>query len=495
MAIYEIPDDVKVFTKTGENTGTRYHEMNGELDQFKEKRDRPLPPVAFNSVREILRSYFGLASGVLLNSDIAYRRDRRYQRQMRRDPDVMSPLLQRQTAVALLEWDIVPDDETNKKDVERAKEIKAAIEKNLRRPHEFFRHMLEAVWYGPSAANIVYARDETGYIVPVFWKPFHPDSLSFTHVGQLGMRVGPRFEGKKVQGPDANVHLFTERERGAIVLHVAFPQAPDYEEPEEARQLFSGRGLRDIVFFPWKLKQVSLQLWATFIERYSMGQRIGTYPAGNTTAKEEMETIMRNAIGDTTILFPRSPDNPDVYSFDVKEPAMASAKVHADLIEGYLAGAIKEMIIGQTATTEATNEGLGTGISEQHAQTFGRIIRWDAKNLDDTLTYELVRPMADMNYGEGVGSSFRWKFSVPEVDALTFLSAVEKAVNLGVQIPTRLVRGRLGFDEPQDQEEVLVAPFSGDMGGFGGGALDFAAINGAKEAYKLSLRDGVGRGG
>jgi hypothetical protein len=483
---YEIPDDAKIYVRDGK----RFAPINGEAEKYRvstPERTRGLPPASYDSVREILRSYFGLVSGVLMNSDIAFRRDKNYQRQMRRDPDVMGPLLQRQTATALLEWDIVPDDEEDEEKIARAAELKTGIEKNFRRRHELIRHLLEAIWFGPSAANVRYARDETGYVVPVFWKPFHPDSLAFDHEGRLGMRVGIQFPREKVQGPDSNVHLFDDRERGAIVLHTAYPQAPDFDEPEEARQLFSGRGLRDIVYFPWKMKQVALQLWSTYVERYSMGMRIATYPSGDDDAQTEMETILRNAIGDTSVLFPRRPDNPEAYSFEVLEPNGSTAKIHADLIDGYLGGVIKELIVGQTATTEATNEGLGTGVSDQHAETFSRLIRWDAKNLEDSLTFDFLRPYATMNYGEDLGSTFRWKFAIPEVDIDGWLSGVERAVDLGLRVPANLVRGRLGLDEPEDGEEILerADPFGG--GDFGGGALNFAEIASAKERYRLSI--------
>lgn len=439
-----------------------------------EGRGERLTGTVIQSVYDVQRQFIRLISGILVNSDVAYRKDRRLQKMMRHDPDVMAPLLDRQYAVALLEWDIVPEDDEDAKQVEQAKALKKLITCNMPRWHAFIRQMQEAVWYGPSAANVVYERTKDG-IAPKAWYPFHSDTLVFTKTGQLGFRVNPiTYKGETVIAWDAMAHIVTPSERRSIVCHTFMPEAPDFEDGYESRYMFAGRGLRDVLWYHWLIKQTVLQLWTTYAERYAMGIRKGTYPDGNDPAKQAMETAMQNLLGDVSLLMPRmigKDGQQDAYSFEILEPSGDTSSVFATLINDYLAGKIKEMIIGQTATTEATTSGLGANIGDQHAETHGRIIRFDAYCLADTLSKEFVHVLHEMNFGDTPYKP-RLEFNCEDVDSEQFMNSVEKFVNLGGEVGMRSVRSRIGLEEPKKGEPLLEVQEM-DMGGdFGGGGTN-----------------------
>jgi len=430
------------------------------------------PPKLYDSVAEVMRGIIRLIAGVLINSDIAFRQDRDLQRMMRNDPDVMGPLQQRQLAVAMLDYDIVPEDEGDKTQKEQADKIKSLITKHMRRPTDFLRHMSEAVWYGPAGANMIYERVKhngksskgkkriDSLVAPGQWRPFHSDTLLFTEWGDLGMRVGVRYPGDKVPVWDGLGHLFSTVEREAVVLHTWMPQGPEYEELEHGRYLYAGRGIRDVVWFQWLMKHKALQLWMTWLERYGMGTRVATYPDGNRAGKTEMTTVLRNLLGDVSVLLPDdssdSANGKSRYSLEVLDHAKGSGgqKVFADLIEGYLAGQIKELIIGQSATTEATNTGLGSDVGTRHAETFWRLIKYDASVLADSLTHEFVHRLHRMCFGE-TDYMPRWSFSVEDVDSEKFVQGVKAYVEMGGTVSDRQVRERLGFDEPENDEDTL----------------------------------------
>ncbi len=448
-----------------------------------------------HSVQEMQRSFINLVSGALLNSDIAFRRDRRYQKNMRRDPDVMAPLLQRQYAVALLEYNVVAEDEKDEKQVEQAEELKRLVEYNMRRYYDFIRNLSDAVWYGPAAVNVIYRRGPKGEIFPTRWKPFHPDSLVFDHVGVLGMRVGHRFKGETTMGHDSRIHYFDRRERGAIALHTFMPVAPDFDEPEEARFIYSGRGLRDVCYYTWKVKMVIQQLWVRFAERYSQGTRKGTYPSGDEGARAAMETIMDNWAGDVSALIPRIQGDPEAYSLEIIEMKGSQNKTMPDLVEGYLAGQLKDMILGQTATTEATNEslgGTGAGVSKRHAETKNDIIQFDAKILEDSLTWDLLSPLNMMNNGVTPYRP-RWQFSIEDVDVDQWMKGVGEFVNMGGVVPERQVRDRLGVDEAEEGEKILMQTFDNFGVGIGsdGGkpSFDFKMLNERKQKWLKIMRE------
>jgi phage gp29-like protein len=419
-------------------------------------------PVA--SVMELQRSLIASVDKVLRNGDTAYRRDRRLQTQMRRDPDIMSPLLQRQMSVALLDWDIAPQDDGDEKQVEQAAELKRLIESNLRKPHEFLRVLLEAVWYGPSAANVLYRR--TGVdIVPGNWIPIHSDTLQFDDEGNVGLSVNMSFKGDTVQGINSRVRMLDSAERQATVLHVFNPSAGDFEDAYETRYPYSGRGLRDMVWYTWFLKQVALQAWATWVERNGGGMLVGKYPSGNTAGQQMIETVLTNWRSDNAVAIPdlgKDAVNGN-YSLEIMESTGDSGKNFVSLIDGYLAGQIKELIIGQTATTEATASGLGSSVGDQHAETFNRIVRFDALSLADTLTHDFVHQLHRMNFGE---TPYRpsWRFSIDRVDPKAWLEGVEKFVNLGGSVAQSDARDILGLAEPDEGAPLLTASSQPDLG-------------------------------
>jgi len=293
------------------------------------------PP--FASVVELQRSYMTHFSKILRRSDMSLRQDRILQRQMRRDPDVMSPLFQRQSAVSLLDWEILPEDPNDEVQTEQAKELENIFRNNLYRPVEFFNGLLDAVWFGSSAIQVT-PQINGEDIVPGEWMPIHADTLAFTEMGDLALYVGLKYEGEKEMGVSGMVHMLDEDEREQMILHTHWKQGADYEIPEEAEYAYRGRGLRDVVWFQWMMKQTALQFWMTWIERYGMGIRVGTYPDGNAAAQTVMQEVMENLIGDVSVLIPKQAGDEDAYSLDIREVNSSQAKVFTDLIEGYLRG-------------------------------------------------------------------------------------------------------------------------------------------------------------
>ena len=435
------------------NTKGQFARVDGELIPNVPENALREPP--FASIVELQRSYITHFTKVLRRSDLALRKDRQLQRQMRRDPDIMSPLFQRKSAVALLEWEIQPEDAGDPIQVQQAAKLEQIIRTNLQKPIEFFTTLLDAVWYGPAAVQVTPVM-RNGYVVPGDWMPIHSDTLSFNEYGDLYVQVGLKYDGEKYQGPHGMVHMLEESERELLILHTHGRQGADYEVPEEAGYAFAGRGLRDVVWYHWMMKQTALQFWMTWIERYGMGIRVGTYPDGNNAAKGVMEEVLQNLVGDVSVVIPRQPgENRDAYSVGIQEVDSGHARTFADLIEGYLAGQIKELIIGQTATTEATSTGLGSSVGDHHAETFRRIVMSDALNLSDSLTRELVWRYHAMNFGN---TPYRpsFSFSLDKTDTAQFMESVQQFVALGGTVSQKQTREMLGLTEPEEDEPILM---------------------------------------
>lgn len=430
---------------------------------------------------EMQRSYYLSVNKVLRQGSLAFRKDRNLQRQMRYDPDIMGPLTMLQLSVACSEWAVqCPADLQGDED---ATEQAAFIEKLLKNTPRFtdlMRHLLDALWYGRSAVNMVFGKHgETVYMRD--WLPIHGDSLTMTELGQLGLKVGPRYYTQTVGGAapdtdkingtvigwDSRVLPLDDEQRSTIALHTFQPQGVDFDDPYEAENAYLGRGMRDLVWYYWSLKQAALQNWATYIERYSMGIRIGNYPVGNDAAKADMESAMQNLLGDVSVLIPRNGDGTDAgYDIKILEPNGGNAEAFAKMVE-YLTENIKEVILGQTGSSQAVSTGLGSSIGDQHAQTLNRQMTYVANALAETITREIVTPLYRFNFGDD-GTPPQFSFSVSKPNPDEYMKAIEAFTKLGGRVSEREARKVLGLAEPEDDESVLQAPAEGGMGGMPG---------------------------
>lgn len=424
---------------------------------------------------EMQRSFYTSVNKVLRQGSLAFRKDRTLQKQMRYDPDVMGPLLSLQLGIACSDWTVAPRPELmkDKKAIEEAKVIENIL-RGIPRITDFIRHLLDALWYGRSAANVVYGKN--GDLIYIReWLPIHGDSIVSTELNQIGLKVGPRYynrtEGvlnpaestinETIIGWDSRILPLDERQRATVILHTYQAQGVDFDDPYEAENAYLGRGMRDLCWYYWSMKQAALQNWATYIERYSMGIRIGTYPIGNDQGRAEMATVMQNMIGDVSALMPRDPNATGEQPYDIKilEPASGNAETFARMVE-YLVDNIKEIILGQTGSSEAISTGIGSGVAEEHAKTLNRQMQYVANGLAETINREIVASLYQQNYGnEGVPPQFTFAISKPDPEA--YMKSVEIFTKLGGRVSEREARKVFGLAEPEDNEPVLQAPAEG----------------------------------
>jgi hypothetical protein len=318
--------------------------------------------------------------------------------------------------------------------------------------------MHEAVWYGNSAANVVYGRHATNGVCVKEWYPFHPDTLAYDQQGNLAMRVGADYgaHGPNEQniGFDSRVHIFTEEERKSVILHRVFVAAPDFNDPNSTESIYRGVGARDVCWFMWLAKQEILQDAITYAERYAMGIRVGYYPLGQDAGRAMMENVLANLTNDNSVLLPQS-GTEKVYDIDIKEPNAGRATVFLDLVN-WFSSKIKEAILGQSLSSEAGSTGLGSGVASLHADTLSRIIRYHADALADSLTNDFVRVVARMlGATEEESTALRFQFAPERPDPKDRLEAIEKFVAMGGRVSEREVRDLLGLAQPQEDEPIL----------------------------------------
>ena len=406
---------------------------------------------------EVQRSFFTTADKLLRNSSLAYRLNPQYQQMMRNDADIEGVLRSLQVTLASLEWTVRCTEEDNERGKAFAERITKIFDAMPRRS-DFVRAMHEAVWYGNAACNLVYRKDPRLGVSIKEWYPFHPDTLNYDQRGNLAMRVGAAYSADGPSslniGFDSRVHIFTEQERKAIVLHRVFVNAPDFNDPNTSESIYRGVGARDVCWFMWLAKQEILQDAITYAERYAMGIRVGYYPLGQDAGRNMMETVLSNLTNDNSVLLPQSGTD-KIYDIDIKEPNAGRAQVFMELVN-WFSGKIKEAILGQSLSSETGGTGLGSGVASLHADTLSRIIRYHADALADSLTNDFVRVVAGiLGATEEEASTLRFEFAPERPDPKERLEAIEKFVSMGGRVAESEVRDLLGLSEPSDDDVVL----------------------------------------
>lgn len=446
-----------------------------EVPGSAEKAPAPFGPVA--TAVELQRTYWTSIFKMLRQSSLAYRIDRELQRKMRFDADIMAPLFQLKYAVAMASWSVVPEDpdeDGGEEVAEMCRDIERRI-RGIRSLVGMFMHIADCAFYGSSMLNLIYVRDDDGGTSIGAWIPFHSDTLAWTEDGRVGLKVGPKYyigrpsgseiarnsevvakpgDGQTVVGFESRVRLLSEEEREACVLATFLPEGADFEDPYETAIPFAGRGLRDVVFYYWQIKQMILQNWSTYCERYAMGIRKGIYPAGSEDGRNSMDSILANLIGDVNVLIPKTAGS-ETMDFDVQvmEPAAANAEVYAAGVE-WCAAKIREVIIGEHASSQSVSTGLGSSVADQHAKTKTIAVSFLAKVVEEAITNDVVRILCRMNHGEDA-PKLKFTFAIEQPDKKDILDAAERAIKLGLTVSEPELRKVLGFREPREGEAVV----------------------------------------
>ena len=122
---------------------------------------------------------------------------------------------------------------------------------------------------------------------------------------------------------------------------------------------------------------------------------------------------------------------------------------------------ISKAVLGQTMTAD---DGSSNAQSQVHNEVRIDLLKADAKQLSATINQQLIKPYIDFNYGvQEVYPKF--VLYVPEAEDIAGLvDGLAKLIPLGLKVPQNFVRDKLGIPDPQDDDELLVAPSPQGMG-------------------------------
>lgn len=410
------------------------------------------------------------------NPDYALRHSRENAHNMRSDVVISECLEARQRVSALASWHLEPEDAKDPRQKQLV-ELLTKIIQRIPRFTEYRRNLLEALWYGRTAVQHRYGHVMIGgqrHTTVTDYTPIHGDKIVFHYdegSGQFdnnsfGIRMGSQYNaddtlqgGRKLVPTDWGMAYFLEPwERTLVALHRHMIEDGPFEDPLSAGRIF-GVGIRDRIYWEWYQKQETMATLMEVIHRTGTGFTIYYYDRNNPASKAAMEDAAANANHENTLVIPRNGDPTlDVEGVERIEPNTGGIEVLKGVIREFFGHNIKRYILGQTLTSEAEATGLGSGVADAHQNTFFQIASYDASNLEETLTQDLVRPLQAFNSPWARNIYVRFKIDTESSQSDKRMSALRQAWEMGARLKESEVMEIVGASMPNDNERFLQNP-------------------------------------
>ena len=397
-------------------------------------------------------------------------------RYMRNDLAVMECIEMRRRSVALLEWHVVPEFPDDKRLADAAR----IVEKILRKTPRFLQfreNLLYAVWYGKYGIQMQWGKTAVEGVPRYYiynWVPVNGDKIVYKVLegrpyekDTLGIRIGygskyveEQYQGQIGATDRGMAYFLTDEQRDRFVVHRHMVEDGDYDDPYSGGSIY-GVGIRSRIYWTWYLMKETLAWLMEYIERSATGFEVWYYPAGNERAKEEIIKAAENRVGHSgnIVVVPQMEgQNGPAYQMQRIEPSMAGAEVCMSVVKEFFQHQIKRYILGQTLTTESGSTGLGSNLASIHLETYLQIIKYDALNLEETLTQDLVEKVRKFNFPELEEGCLRFNIETDEIDHRDRLDAIRAAWDMGAPISQDQTLSAAGLSAPKDGDKVLLNP-------------------------------------
>ncbi|OWK43780.1 phage portal protein family protein [Fimbriiglobus ruber] len=410
--------------------------------------------------------------------DEAGRAGRANAQAMRRDAYLAA--LEQERVLPLTRWpwkvETDPDDVdlSNPKDPyandrEQVRRLLQVLVRRTPSPSQLLTTLGSAVFFGRSGAQLAWTQDvvagEPRWVIRA-WEPVHPDAIQYAWDGTPGITIRPgdtgafpREDVKQWDGGTLLAMLRRPHLRQRFILHSHKREAADYWRPEMAGRSH-GIGLRDYVYWAWWLRDEMLSWLTDYMEKVgSMGLLLFYYEDGNPTAEAAAKQAAADARGKSALAVPvpRGRDK-NTAKVELIAAQTAGAQFLVDMVDRYFERHIERLYVGQSPSSRSEGSGVGgSGIAALHADTKFNLLAWDADNLADTLTRDLVGILHRLNFRD-VRWRYRWAFRLPDADAKAKLDAPVKAANLpGDKLTFRAdeVRALVGLTKPGSGDEIV----------------------------------------
>jgi hypothetical protein len=355
---------------------------------------------------------------------------------MLNDPYLGALMRERKRPTSLRDWAVKSRDEENPvHDI-----ICARLNLAIGRIPDFTNmrfSLLEALWFGRAGTTTKWAPRQIAtdqWDVPVSWKAVNGDKIAFTFDMTPAIAVNPAFAKEyrhAIFMSDTVPFLKLEdlQHRRQIVIHKHEIQDADYWDSLGAGAI-GGQGIRHQIYWTWFLREECLKWAINFMQKVgTMGLLIFWYETNNPAAKAAAEDAALKASEQNVLIFPR-PAGQDKETWGVQQIGSNTSGVDAllRLISEYFERHMERLIIGQSLSGNDGGGGLGgAGIAALHRDTKYQVLAFDTKNLDATLTTDLVHPIIRTNISGVEAEDFYFQSILPDpaqADAMNALTRI-----------------------------------------------------------------------
>lgn len=438
------------------------HFLRGGISE----EDAPRRRFALPPERTFAALATNLAKTYRFDADEARRRSWENAMAMRRDAYVMALLRERQLPTAQEAWHLEPDDPKDPNQAAAAADLTCIIERTAYLT-KFRLQLLEAVWYGKYANQVrwdkvsINGREVIGIVDHA---PVNGDKLQRQYDGTWCVQINPTWRPENGEPAEivlaergALLRLNTPYWRDRFMIHQHELDDVDYFEWELAGEI-NGVGLRSRVSWCWELRDEMLSWAVSYMEKVgTLGLLLFYYEEGNAKQKANAEESAKKASHTSALAVPiRKGGDKRTSGVEMLPANPAGVAMLQEIISGYFERHMERLIVGQSMSSGADNEsGMGgSGRAMFAKDTKYQIIKFDASNLDDTLTRDLVRPLQRFNRPQDQ-FGLRFVTDLPDAESAEKLDAAAKAQDMGLDVRAEDVRRLAGLGKPNPGDEVL----------------------------------------
>lgn len=341
-----------------------------------------------------------------------------------RDPQYRMALTQRKLPIRNIGAVIEPASE-EEADKELAEEIRKLVDTTQFR--NTVMHLADAIAKGFAVAEIVW--DLTGSE----WRPASIQDRDPRHF-QFDRLTGRELRLREDGNPDG-----VELSAAKYLVHI-----PTLKSGLPIRQ-----GLARVGMWIFMLKSFTLKDWMAFLEVYGMPFRVGKYGGGATDDdKRALLRAVANVAADGAAIIPES------MMIDFVETKAAAAGENAFMgMSSYLDEQFSKLVVGQTMTSD---DGSSQSQAEVHNDIRLLILRADGDDLAATIQRDLINPYVAFNHGLPKNGFPQLTYPVADPEDLkALMEATKTFVDMGGTVPAAPVREKLGWRDPNGDEEIL----------------------------------------
>lgn len=387
---------------------------------------------------------------------------------MRRDAFIESLLQERILPNAQRPWSIrVPDP----KDPFQAR-VREVVTKAIRaipRFNSMRANLLEAIWYGRYGSQVNWCQKkilDTPTWTIASHRPVNGDKIQYGWDGNPAVAINPitrsGFPGHLTRNTDRGmVVLKLERpeHRRQFVIHRHLVTDADFFEPEMAGGI-SGIGIRSKVYWNWWLRDEMLSWAVDFMQKVgTLGLLVFLYEDGNANAKAAAEDSAMRASNETALTMPMPPGAQQKPTNSVQHIPASSGGIDAlmNIISNYFERHIERLFIGQPSSGGSQGGGqAGSAGAAMHADTKYQIVKWDAANLDETLSIDLVGQIVGLNFGESaIDFPVEFVSAVNNPEDAAKLQSITQGSALGCTFKRDEVMALIGMSVPEEGDDTV----------------------------------------